>query len=184
MSIEDDKRRSQFKISMYAHAERNRLTAAELLMVLAQEMHAVTAGAIDELDFSNEAPSRDALVNELAGAEERIESLELELRQTDTNLRNTQVRLDTEARRADQATGERDSLRHVHQQNAELRQQIQRLVKLLDTVGMHVSSGEAPFSEAYWAALLQRNGGHSPYWSDIALSPGEFADWAFEEGLQ
>jgi chromosome segregation ATPase len=183
MSIEDDKRRSQFKISMYAHAERNRLTTAELLMVFAQEVHAVTASAIDELDFNHEQP-REAILAKLTAAEERIEDLELELRRTDANLHNAQVRLDTEARRADQAQGERDSLRHVHQQNAELRQQIERLVKFLDTVGMHVSSGEAPFSEAYWAALLQRNGGHSPYWSDIALSPGEFADWAFEEGLR
>jgi hypothetical protein len=183
MSIEDDKRRSQFKISMYAHAERNKLTAAELLVALAEEVHAITAHAISELDFNHEQP-RDVLEAENARQEERIEDLERQCGDLYRDVQRVGKELDEACTQRDAAIGERDSLRHVHQQNAELRQQIHNMTMLLDNIGMHVMKGDPPLPEAYWAALVARHKGVPPKWSDIALSPGEFADWAFEEGLR
>ncbi len=183
MSIEDDKRRSQFKISMYAHAERNKLTAAELLVALAEEVHAVTAGAIDELDFNHEQP-RDVLEAENARQEERIEDLERQCGDLYRDVQRLSKELNETWKQRDAAIGERDSLRHVHQQNNELRNQVERLINLLDAIGMHQDAGELGLPPDYWRSLVKRN--HGPVaWSGIALNPGEYAAWsAAEEGLR
>lgn len=82
------------------------------------------------------------------------------------------------------AISERNSLRHVTQQNVELRAQLQRLINFIDTVGTHYNSGETVMQPEYWQSLQERNGGTPPFWSGIPLNPGEYATWLAVESAR